>query len=73
MASKISNGVEKIITIPKELAKEELILIPRKKYEELLEGQKVTEKDVLRWTKETRVLKKIGKLPKLKSWADFTR
>lgn len=62
----------KIITIPKELAKEgELIIIPRKKYERLLEGQKITEKDVLRWTKEAKILKKIGKLPKLKSWAAF--
>jgi len=66
--------MEKIITIPKELAKEgELILIPRKKYERLLEAQKVTEKDVLRWTKEAKILKKVGKLPKLKSWADFKR
>lgn len=66
--------MEKIITIPKELAKEgELILIPRKKYRELLERQKVTEEDVLRWTKEARILKKIGKLPKLKSWADFEK
>lgn len=64
----------KIITIPKELAKEgELIIIPRKKYERLLEGQKVTEKDVLRWTKEAKILKKIGKLPKLKSWAAFEK
>ncbi len=66
--------MEKIITIPKELAKEgELILIPRKKYERLLETQKVTENDVLRWTKEAKILKKVGKLPKLKSWADFKR
>jgi len=66
--------MEKIITIPKELVKEgELIIIPRKKYERLLEGQKVTGKDVLRWTKEAKILKKIGKLPKLKSWADFEK
>ena len=66
--------MEKIITIPKELAKEgELNIIPRKKYERLLEGQKVTEKDVLRWTKEARLLKKTGKLPKLKSWVAFEK
>ena len=66
--------MEKIITIPKELAKEgELILIPRKKYEELLESQKVTEEDVLRWTKEAKILKRRGKLPKLKSWNDFEK
>jgi len=64
--------MEKIITIPKELAKEgELIIIPRKKYERLLEGQKITEEDVLRRTREARLLKKAGKLPKLKSWSVF--
>ncbi|PIX88074.1 MAG: hypothetical protein COZ30_01935 [Candidatus Nealsonbacteria bacterium CG_4_10_14_3_um_filter_36_16] len=66
--------MEKVITIPKELAKEgELILIPRKKYEKLLESQKVTEEDVLRWTKEAKALKKIGKLPKLKSWINLEK
>jgi len=66
--------MEKIITIPKNLVKEgELILIPRKKYEKLLEGQKITEEDILRWTKEAKILKKAGKLPKLKSWASFQK
>lgn len=61
--------MEKIITIPKELAEEgELILIPRKRYEELLTKQKVTEEDVLRWAKEAKILKRMGKLPKLRSW-----
>jgi len=60
--------MEKVITIPKELIKEgELIVIPRKKYEQLLEGQKITEEDVLRWAREARRLKKVGRLPKLKS------
>jgi len=60
--------MEKVITIPKELVKEgELIVIPRKKYEQLLEGQKITEEDVLRWTREARRLKRTGKLAKLKS------
>lgn len=60
--------MEKVITIPKNLIKEgELILMPKKKYEELLESQKITEDDILRWTREAKVLKKIGKLPKLKS------
>ena len=64
--------MDKIITIPKELAKEgELILIPRKKYRELLEGQKITEEDILRWTKEAKILKKMGQLPKLRTWKDF--
>jgi hypothetical protein len=66
--------MEKIITIPKDLVKEgELIVITRKKYEKLLEGKKVTEKDVLRWVREARALKRINKLPKLKSWVDFQK
>jgi len=66
--------MEKVITIPKELLKEgELIIIPRKKYEQLLEGQKITEEDVLRWTREARRLKRIGKLAKLKSWKALKR
>jgi len=61
--------MNRVITIPKELVKEgELIVIPRKKYEQLLEGQKITEEDVLRWAGEAKKLKKIGRLPKLKSW-----
>jgi hypothetical protein len=66
--------MEKVIIIPRELAEEgELILIPRRRYEKLLESQKVTEEDVLRWAKEAKILKKIGKLPKLKSWADLEK
>jgi len=61
--------MNRVITIPKELVKEgDLIVIPRKKYEQLLEGQKITEEDVLRWAGEAKRLKKIGRLPKLKSW-----
>ena len=61
--------MDRVITIPKELVKEgDLIVIPRKKYEKLLEGQKITEEDVLRWASEAKRLKKIGRLPKLKSW-----
>jgi len=66
--------MEQIISIPKDLIKEkELILIPRRKYEELLENQKITKEDVLRWAKEAKTLKKIGKLPKLKSWSAFKK
>ena len=64
----------KIITIPKEITKKgELVLIPRKEYESLLESQKVTEEDVLRWVKEAKALKKVGRLPRLKSWTDFKK
>ena len=66
--------MEQTITISKDLAKEgELILIPRRRYEELLGGQKVTEADVLRWANEAKFLKKIGKLQQLKSWANLKR
>ena len=66
--------MEQTITISKDLAKEgDLILIPRKRYEELLDCQKVTEEDVLRWASEAKFLKKIGKLPRLKSWPDFKK
>jgi len=70
----IIKSMEKTITLPKDLVKEgDLVIIPRKTYEELLEGQKVTEEDVLRWAREAKKLKKIGKLPKLKSWSDLKR
>jgi len=61
------------ITIPKNLIKsDDLVIIPRKEYEEFLEIKKeergrVTEADVLRWSKEARKLKKAGKLPTLRS------
>ncbi|MFH1956695.1 MAG: hypothetical protein ABIJ28_03550 [Patescibacteria group bacterium] len=61
------------ITIPKNLIKsDDLVIIPRKEYEDFLEIKKeergrVTEADVLRWSKEARKLKKAGKLPTLRS------
>lgn len=58
--------MDKIVTIPREFSKEkELILMPRRRYESLLENQKVTEQDVLRWTKEAKTLKRRGALPRL--------
>ena len=55
------------ITIPKNLIKnDDLVIIPRKKYEELLTKQKVTEEDVLCWAKEAKILRKMSKLPKLR-------
>jgi hypothetical protein len=61
-----------VITIPKNLIKDDdLVIIPRKEYEEFLEIKKeekmVTEADVLRWSKEAKKLKKTGKLPILRS------
>lgn len=58
--------MSKIISIPKELSKQgELVVIPKKEYENLLKSQKVTTDDVLRWTAEAKILFKKGKLPKL--------
>ncbi len=63
-----------VITIPRELSqKGDLILIPRKEYEELLRFQpddkkeRITEKDVLRWAKEAQKLADRNKLPVLHS------
>jgi len=61
------------ITIPKKLIKEDdLVVISRKEYERLAGGRKskkkeVTEKDVLKWSREAKQLKKAGKLHILKS------
>lgn len=61
------------ITIPKNLIKsDDLVIIPRKEYEEFLEIKKeerrqATEEDVLRWSREARKLKKAGKLPLFKN------
>ena len=58
--------MEKIITIPKKLANNgDLVVISRKEYQKLLERQKVTVEDILRWTGEAKSLKMAGKLPKL--------
>ena len=59
--------MEKIITIPKKLSKKgELVVISKKEYEKLLEKQKVTTEDILRWTREAKSLLRNGKLPKFK-------
>lgn len=58
--------MDKIITIPQKLAKKgELVIIPKKEYEKLLRKQKVTAEDVLRWTREAKFMKRVGKLPEL--------
>ena len=67
------------ITIPKKISgKDNLIAIPRKEYELLLdalealrEKKQPTEKDILYWSKEARRLKKEGKLSVLRSLKDF--
>lgn len=62
------------ITIPKELTKEgDLVIIPKRIFAALLEKsrEKVTEKDILKWSREAKNLKKIGKLPILRSLRDL--
>lgn len=66
------------VTIPRKITRgEELIVIPRREYEKFLalaEGEsreKVSEADLLRWSREARKLKKAGKLPVLRSLRDL--
>jgi len=58
------------ILIPKNLAgKDDLVVIPKKQLDELIEraDRVVTENDILRWAREARRLGKAGKLPPLSS------
>lgn len=58
--------MEKVITIPKNLSqKGELVIISKEEYKKLLATQKTTAEDVLRWTREAKTLKQLGKLPEL--------
>lgn len=66
------------ITIPKKITKgEELVVIPRREYEKFLSlafaegGMRVTEADVLRWSREAKRLRRAGKLPLLRSLRDL--
>lgn len=63
-----------VITIPKRMTgRDELVVLPRKEYERLLEVKRengkmykketVTEENVLRWSREAKKLKRAGKLP----------
>jgi len=61
------------------------VTIPRKEYESLrnayrqlkkvektiLGEETITEEDVLRWSKEAKIMKKLGKLPILESLGEF--
>ena len=56
------------ITIPKKLAgSDDLVIIPKKELDELIAraGEPVSEKDVLRWSREAKKLHQSGKLSKL--------
>lgn len=57
------------ITIPKKFAgKGDLIVIPKKELDALIARAKdrVTESDILRWSREAKRLRRAGKLVKLK-------
>lgn len=56
------------ITIPKKLTgKDDLVVIPKRELDALIAraGESVTEKDVLRWSREAKKLRRAGKLAKL--------
>ena len=58
------------ITIPKSTRyQEEFVAIPKRELADLLERASlgVSEKDILRWSREARALKRAGKLPVLRS------
>jgi len=59
------------LKLSKEMLREgELIVLPKKQFISLVaraEGAAVSEKDVLRWSREARALKRAGKLPTLRS------
>ena len=56
------------ITIPKKLAgKDDLVVLPKKEFDALVARAeaKVTEDDVLRWSREAKKLRRADKLPRL--------
>lgn len=56
------------ITIPRKLApKDDLVVIPKKELDALIARAKnsVTERDVLRWSRDAKKLHRVGKLTKL--------
>lgn len=58
--------MKNVFTIPKKITDgDDLVVLPRKEYEEILRRGKrdeVTEEDVMRWSREAKELKKQGKL-----------
>lgn len=53
----------------KMLSEGEVVVIPKKQYISLLARAEagVSEKDILQWSRESRSLKRVGKLPLLRS------
>lgn len=63
-----------MLTIPKNLAKDGLVVISLKELERLQAAaaeDEPTKKNILRWSQEARKLKKSKKLPKLNSLKDL--
>lgn len=59
------------ITIPKVVTgKEELVVLPRKTLEKLLENR-IKEEELLRWSREAKKMSKEGTLPVLRSLRDL--
>ena len=63
------------VIIPRNLAREDLVVIARSEYERLLSLQtsreEVNEDNVLQWSAEAKAMKKRGALPVLNSLADL--
>lgn len=58
--------------IPKNITgNEDLVVLPRKEFEQLMRKDAISEHDVLKWSKEAKKLKKENKLQKLRSLKDF--
>jgi len=58
--------------IPKSITgREDLVVLPRKEFEHLMQKDAVSERDILLWSKESKKLKKSGKLQKLQSLKDL--
>ena len=57
-----------VFAIPKKLTgNEELVILPKRVLEELLTNKIVSEREILRWSREAKKLKKAKKLPLLTS------
>jgi len=70
----MSNNIATVI-IPKKLSKKgDLVLISKSELEELLAKAakvSVTEKEILRWSKEAKILRRAHRLPILRSLRDL--
>lgn len=64
-------NMSSILTIPKTITgDEELVIMPKRKFEEILEkaSKKLSTGDILSWSREARALKRVNRLPTLRSF-----